>query len=226
MYALHLYQQSKIIGMLEDNGYSFYHAKKVSKAGASPVLYTLQSFVLSPSTEDDDTRRPIEQYEDNISITKSCSRKGVCTIRGGYPLRFYLDNTMKTLTNRNENSLRLEMIAEEKEKLVAIEAALIEEADSVDQKSKLSLMSTDYQPGYTDNPTTSQLNEDHELYIQMENVKKEIVVQQATSEEQAKQQAQDETSTGDDNTPTSDEPSNDTEQQQPANVSTTFVTIG
>ena len=207
--------------MLEDEGYSFYHAKKVSKAGASPVLYTLQSFVLSPSTEDDDTRRPIEQYEDNISITKSCSRKGVCTIRGGYPLRFYLDNTMKTLTNRNENSLRLEMIAEEKEKLVAIEAALIEEADSVDQKSKLSLMSTDYQPGYTNNPTTSQLNKDHKLYIDMENEKTEMAGQQQAEREQAKQQAQDETSTGDDKQQaTSGEPSNDTEQQESANVST------
>ena len=210
--------------MLEDNGYSFYHAKKVSKTGASPVLYTLQSFVLSPSTEDDDNRRQIEKYEDDTSITKS--HASACTIQGGYPLRFYLYETLRNLTRRMRNQTHLEMIAEEKEKLLATEAALIEEADSVDQTLNLGLMSGDYQPGYTDNPTTSQLNEDHELYIQMENEKKEIVVQQATSEEQAKQQAQDETSTGDDNTPTSDEPSNDTEQQQPANVSTTFVTIG
>ena len=55
--------------------------------------------------------------------------------------------SVSELTDRNKNSLRLEMIAEEKEKLVATEAALIEEAVSVDQTLNLVLMSGVYQPG-------------------------------------------------------------------------------
>ena len=209
--------------MLEDEGYSFYHAKKVSKAGrASVKLYTLQSLVLSPSTEDIDTRRPIEKYENDTSITSPLSGgRGAYTIRGLSPLRYHLTYTLRTLTKRTSNGARLEMIAEEKEKLIATEAALIEEAVSVDQALNLGLMPGDYQPGYTDNPTTSQLNKDHKLYIDMENEKTEMAGQQQAEREQAKQQAQDETSTGDDKQQaTSGEPSNDTEQQESANVST------